>query len=985
MLKCFYILIWIAVFKLSFCQQRTGHESVAGKNYLVYFVKSPYTKIDDKSWICAGAIVTPTQILTAASCLTEMQKIYAIAGYKKYVHGVDIDKDNCTSRYKKKVVKISVPKEYTIDATAKQPDWISIDIGIAHVQEPYRFSDMSYRMYCSYVPQSIIINFEKNNMLETNQAVALGWGGKQDESSKDIFLQEANTTIIEKRMCSNLLSSPESMELIEKYMLCASGEGQEAEDGLGTTAVSVSDDCPPDSSDPICFDDFKFRRLDINSTSLREIISRRSTVKSCQYDHGGPLISWIGTQEVILGVALNGVAKAGFHCTGPRMYVSTAETETIIKCLLEQNEMRRNTCNEKTEDQKYQVVDIVMKWPEDVAFNLSTLLTKPKGSLFLRKRNEEQPLQVRPTKDLVKNGDQGNPSQLREPVYNQNDQKPADSFYINQDQGQEAPSAQYGNQQGQMQQSPTDLQNQPVADPYNQAQVGSFNQPPADAYNQQIAPYNPPKVDTYAQQNDPYGQSQSFNQPQMESFNQQPADPFNTQPMDSFNPPSMDSYNQSPMETQNQPPVDLNNQPQYQSQSSFNPPQDFYNQPDAQQPPQVDSYNQQQTASFKPALGNGNIKPEMDAYKQAQRDLYSHGNQPQTQFKQPQAESEPKIEPFSQTKNSFQDPPIQSPFNNPDIEPFKQSAASDTYNPLSIISENQPDELDPFKIPVDEPFKASPVEPYKHPSSDSSYKKQEPFKPAPVEPYGQPNVHQVDSGRPFDQTHVQPGEQQHVEPFGQLQMQETPTTTDPSQSRSFLRYQQQGSDMRMEQDPSQDNSQTFEQMYSQLHAGGSSSFSENAPVTEQTFEEMYKTLHDDGSQDAEREPKGEQSFGMKNADQPTYQEDFNQPTMEQPSASQPERQFGQPSSDRPQYGQPSFNEPQIGQLPLNIPQFDPPTLNQPAVDQQSFQNKQPEQQYDRNSNVPQAAEDRGEVKVRPQMPLEYPDYITYNNQRRKDI
>lgn len=73
-------------------------------------MKSPYSEAGDDAWLCAGAIVSPTQILTAAACLVEVNRIYAIAGYKKYVHARDIEKDKCTNTWKKKVIKITVPE-----------------------------------------------------------------------------------------------------------------------------------------------------------------------------------------------------------------------------------------------------------------------------------------------------------------------------------------------------------------------------------------------------------------------------------------------------------------------------------------------------------------------------------------------------------------------------------------------------------------------------------------------------------------------------------------------------------------------------------------------------------------------------------------------------------------------------------------------------------------------------------------------------------
>ena len=68
--------------------------------------------------------------------------------------------------------------EYT-SSNAKQLDWMNLDIGVATVQQPYDFNDQSYLTHCSYVPQSIKINYDKTLEVENTRAIALGWGGKK--------------------------------------------------------------------------------------------------------------------------------------------------------------------------------------------------------------------------------------------------------------------------------------------------------------------------------------------------------------------------------------------------------------------------------------------------------------------------------------------------------------------------------------------------------------------------------------------------------------------------------------------------------------------------------------------------------------------------------------------------------------------------------------------------------------------------------------
>uniref|UniRef100_A0A2H1W4V6 SFRICE_005933 n=1 Tax=Spodoptera frugiperda TaxID=7108 RepID=A0A2H1W4V6_SPOFR len=341
-----------------------GNESILGKKYLVYFVKSQFSKVEDDAWICAGAIVSPTQILTAAACLVDVDRIYAIAGYKKYVHGSDIENDECTKRWKKKIVKVSVPKEYNM-ATDKQPDWMNIDLGVATVDEPYNFTDI-YPSNCSYEPQSITINYDKKNELENIRATALGWGGIKDRQPKELtkpqkkpqILKEASTIIINKTVCIDLIKGNVSKEVLNEYILCASGNGMVIDEGEETsvdTRPYAPDECPYNSSESGCGDAYyeELRRRQnekINATIEQPELHRNSNnktnsrrtplIETCQNDHGGPLTTWIGTEEMVLGVALNGISNPNFDCVGPRIYVSTAETAKIIKCLLETNETK---------------------------------------------------------------------------------------------------------------------------------------------------------------------------------------------------------------------------------------------------------------------------------------------------------------------------------------------------------------------------------------------------------------------------------------------------------------------------------------------------------------------------------------------------------------------------------------------------------------------------------------------------------------------
>lgn len=75
--------------------------------YLLKAAQSPQ-KYD--AWICGGAIVSPSFIVTSAACVEDVEFMYAIAGYGKYVKADDLAADECANAIKKKIVMSCVPK-----------------------------------------------------------------------------------------------------------------------------------------------------------------------------------------------------------------------------------------------------------------------------------------------------------------------------------------------------------------------------------------------------------------------------------------------------------------------------------------------------------------------------------------------------------------------------------------------------------------------------------------------------------------------------------------------------------------------------------------------------------------------------------------------------------------------------------------------------------------------------------------------------------
>ncbi|CAB3258343.1 unnamed protein product [Arctia plantaginis] len=366
--------------------------------FQVYFVQSPFTRNFQNSWVCGGAIVTPTQILTSAACLIEAENIYAIAGYKKYITAENIDRDECTRAKKQRVVKIFIPTGYNLDyENPAQPK--NINIGVAVVEKPYNFSDFSYLIHCSYEPQPILVNFENIHDIINSRAVTLGWGvrGKTPEFRKETkyqLLQETSTMVVDKKICTSITDTKQIHQLINKYHLCGTINLQEVtEDSVFET---LSFDAykhrgsgskrgnsgfkdifgyrrgynEEDNSEPRDETENITLETRINMNNKNNYGTRKAIHPNiCQNNLGSPLIKWIHDREVIIGITSN--TNINGECDGPFLYVSTAASSKIIKCLLETNPLTRMLCNKRISDEPYEIQEIDIMWPN---YNQSKIL-----------------------------------------------------------------------------------------------------------------------------------------------------------------------------------------------------------------------------------------------------------------------------------------------------------------------------------------------------------------------------------------------------------------------------------------------------------------------------------------------------------------------------------------------------------------------------------------------------------------------------------
>lgn len=84
---------------------------LSSSSYLqVYLVKAPISENGYDFWLCGGALVTSDFVVTSAACIKDVEYLYVVAGYKKYITDEEIETDPCTSKMKKKVIYTCYPE-----------------------------------------------------------------------------------------------------------------------------------------------------------------------------------------------------------------------------------------------------------------------------------------------------------------------------------------------------------------------------------------------------------------------------------------------------------------------------------------------------------------------------------------------------------------------------------------------------------------------------------------------------------------------------------------------------------------------------------------------------------------------------------------------------------------------------------------------------------------------------------------------------------
>ncbi|XP_050357633.1 uncharacterized protein LOC126778203 isoform X2 [Nymphalis io] len=410
-MRSFHLGIVRGLEKFSVCERRimNGQQLTAQKGYMVYLTREKSSPRNYDSWLCGGAIVSSWYILTSAACVEDVQNMYAVAGYDKYVKESDLDTNPCTKHMKRRIVYTCLPEAYGL-VFDKLEQWSKLDIALVKVDQKYKFKDRSYIQYCAYLPNKINVNFDIKYEEAGRKAIMLGWGHslkwREIDDKTDYnqnTLRYASTTIFSKHDCKQYFDKPDLSDLIDNFMICTYKPGNIDDKGqvkrnrrklnlnetFGTSDVRDGCGLPKIGMVGVLWGRLSsssgWQKAENNNNNLKGAVEKIGTNVSqchdekpsslrmfnvtrrqgiCQNDHGGPLVSWVEGAEYVIGVASVFRINSKSECMGPNLFTSTARNKIFIDCVLnEKNILRRNSiCDKPASEKGFNMIERNVSW-----------------------------------------------------------------------------------------------------------------------------------------------------------------------------------------------------------------------------------------------------------------------------------------------------------------------------------------------------------------------------------------------------------------------------------------------------------------------------------------------------------------------------------------------------------------------------------------------------------------------------------------------
>lgn len=358
------------------CQRRITNgsnvDSSIDSNFMVYLLNANLSETHG-DWMCSGAIIHPYLVLTSAACLLDVPLIYVIAGYNKYVPSSLIETDECTKRFKKKVISYCTPCHYVLDKKLK---WASYDIGIAKTDSQFDYYNLDYEKYCSYIPNEIKLQYNEVFEAPGTNVVTFGWGHSNfyspPDADKDLnseILQYASTIIMNKSDCKAEHLDTNKKKFIDSVMICTSGANgridangvyQDFELPSHKSCGRRSGASDSNGTDENCRHERIAADPQVNLTETYNLTRRHGP---CENDHGSPLVGWVGGQRFVLGVATTANVLPSMECTGPYLWTSVTATSKFVHCVLDSQKtssvgpVKRRMCGEEM------IIEKKLTWP----------------------------------------------------------------------------------------------------------------------------------------------------------------------------------------------------------------------------------------------------------------------------------------------------------------------------------------------------------------------------------------------------------------------------------------------------------------------------------------------------------------------------------------------------------------------------------------------------------------------------------------------